>query len=153
MATIFKTGLTALIVLIAASGAALAAKPEVYVKRNWDYALNGFDATSYFDGEPIKGDPQYSAKIANGTYIFASQENLDKFLSDPDAYRPAYGGYCAYALGARGALAHGDPKVWTVHEGVLYLNFSRGVQKKWLPKKEEYIEAADALWPEILNKK
>ncbi len=152
MTTLFKTGLAALIVLFAATGAAFAAKPEIYVKKNWEYALNGYDPTSYFDGEPVKGDAQYSADVANATYIFASQENLDKFLADPDAYRPAYGGHCAYALGKRGVLVHGDPKVWTVYNGVLYINFSRGVQRKWLPKKDEFIEAADALWPEILEK-
>lgn len=152
MTTLLKAGLAAVIFVIAATSAAFSATPEIYVKKNWDYALDGYDPTSYFDGAPAKGDPQYSATVANATYIFASQENLDKFLGDPDAFRPAYGGHCAYALGKRGILVHGDPTVWTVHEGVLYINFSKGVQKKWLPKKEEYIEAADALWPEVLDK-
>ncbi len=152
MTTIMKVGFAFLAMFFGTQSAALAAKPEIYLHKKWEYAVDGYDVTTYFDGTPIKGDPKYAAKVANATYIFASQENLDKFLADEGAFRPAYGGYCAYALGKREMLVHGDPKVWYIKDGVLYLNFSRGVQKKWLKNIDEYIANADRLWPDILNK-
>ncbi len=147
-----KAGVAAFAVFFAAMTSVIAATPEIYLNKRWDYAVDGYDVTSYFDGEPIKGDPQYSMQVANGTFIFASQDNLDTFLADPDAYRPAYGGHCAYALGKREILVKGDPQVWHIEGGVLYLNLNRGVQKKWLKDMDTYISHADSLWPSVLSR-
>lgn len=133
---------------------------EIWVNKKWEYAADGYDVTSYFSEDeagtlsatetgPVKGDPQYSATVANGTYVFASQENLDRFLSAPDKYRPQYGGHCAYALGKQGFFVHGDPAAWHVaDDGKLYFNLKSSIQKKWLKKKAEYITAADPRWSE-----
>lgn len=132
---------------------------EIWVHKKWDYAAEGYDVTSYFkadadgnlvatDTGPVKGNPAFTATVANGTYIFASQENLDKFVANPDLYRPQYGGHCAYALGKRGFFVNGDPEAWHVHEGKLYFNLKTSIQKKWLKDKEGYIETADPRWTE-----
>ena len=133
---------------------------EIWVHKKWDYAAEGYDVTSYFktnedgslsatDTGPVKGDPQFAATVANGTFIFASQENLDKFLAALDTYRPQYGGHCAYALGKHGFFVNGDPEAWHVAEdGKLYFNLKTSIQKKWFKKKEEYITTADPRWTE-----
>ena len=133
---------------------------EIWVNKKWDYAAEGYDVTSYFSedeagtltataGEPVKGDPQFAATVANGTYIFASQENLDRFLAEPAKYSPQYGGHCAYALGKHGYFVHGDPEAWHVAEdGKLYFNLKSSIQKKWFKKKAEYITTADPRWTE-----
>ena len=127
---------------------------EIWVNKKWDYAAEGYDVTSYFTedaagnltattGEPVKGDPQFAATVANGTYIFASQENLDTFLAAPDTY------HCAYALGKHGYFVHGDPEAWHVaDDGKLYFNLKSSIQKKWLKDKQGYITTADPRWTE-----
>lgn len=144
---------------LAVSSPAFAKEPEIYLKkggafsRGWDYALDGYDTVSYhLASGPVKGSDQYSTVFKGATHLFASQENLDLFLADPDKYRPAYGGYCAYAIAVGNGLAHGDPKHWTVHtNGVLYLNYSAGIKRKWLKKVDEYIAKSDPLWPGVLG--
>jgi hypothetical protein len=38
------------------------------------------------------------ASYNNATFWFASAENRDMFLGDPEALAPAYDGHCAFAL-------------------------------------------------------
>ena len=46
-------------------------------------------------------------------------------------------------------LAPGDPKIWKIVEGKLYVNYNKGVQKKWEKDIPGFIEQADAHWPEL----
>ena len=136
---------------------AFAAKPEIFVKEGgvfsagWEHAIDGYDAVAYFtEGKPVKGKAEFQTEYKGATWTFASQENLDTFKADPDKYRPVYGGYCAYAV-SQGATASGDPEVWYIEDGHLYLNYNKGIQKKWLKDIPGYIEKADANWPKVLN--
>ncbi|MEQ8952515.1 MAG: YHS domain-containing (seleno)protein, partial [Gammaproteobacteria bacterium] len=61
-------------------------------------------------------------------------------------YAPQYGGYCAYAV-ANGDTASAEPDLWTIHEGKLYLNYSRRINRQWRDNMEQYIEQANAIWP------
>ena len=136
---------------------AVAASPEIYLKTKgfgskWTHAVNGYDTVSFHqEGGPVKGGTQFETEYLGARWLFASQENLDLFLANPDKYRPAYGGYCAYALGVGSGLVHGDPEAWSLHNGVLYLNLNKGVRRRWLKDPDGYIEKADAVWPGILS--
>ena len=55
-------------------------------------ALDGIDAVAYFNGETIKGDPQWSTELRGVTYRFANEENLVAFDADPARYIPDYAG-------------------------------------------------------------
>ncbi|MEM8798461.1 MAG: YHS domain-containing (seleno)protein [Pseudomonadota bacterium] len=141
-------GLLALMVAFIGS-VAFAAKPEVYQKKS--VAVSGYDTVAYFTaGEPVKGSKEFAYSWNDAEWRFSSQENLDKFKADPAAYAPQYGGYCAYAA-AKGKTAPTDPEAWHIHEGKLYLNYSKGIQKKWFKDKPGYIKSADANWPGILS--
>ncbi|WP_205625072.1 YHS domain-containing (seleno)protein [Geminicoccus roseus] len=114
-------------------------------------ALEGYDPVAYFTlDEPAKGDPAITMQRQGATYRFVSQENRAAFAAEPDRYLPRYGGYCAYAA-ALGAKAHGDPQVWKIVDGKLYLNYSRWIGWRWELGREEYIEKADRLWPDIAS--
>jgi hypothetical protein len=82
------------------------------------------------------------------TWIFASAENRDRFQADPERYAPQYGGYCAYAV-SKGHTASIDPKAWTIVDGKLYLNYSKGVKKKWEQDVPGNIVKADKNWPDL----
>ena len=134
--------------------------PEIYIDDGglfssaWDYAAGGYDVVAYFglsaDAEPVEGDDAFVTDYKGVAWRFSSEENLEKFVANPDAYRPQYGGYCAWAM-ARNMLAKGDPEVWYVYEGKLYLNVSKRYKRKWLKDIGDEIVRASAIWPGILN--
>ena len=43
---------------------------------------------------------------------------------NPKKYIPAYGGYCAYAIGAKGTKVAIDPKTFEIRDGKLYLFYN-----------------------------
>ncbi|MDJ0977487.1 MAG: YHS domain-containing (seleno)protein [Erythrobacter sp.] len=114
-------------------------------------AVGGYDTVSYFEGDgvPVKGDARFTVEHDGAEWRFASQENADAFKADPDAYAPQYGGHCAWALGANGRLAPGDPTVYKIVDGKLYLNFNKQVQQMWLKDIAGFIAKANLAWTAI----
>lgn len=130
------------------SAVAAAAGFAVDVDEN-GLALKGYDAVAYFvEGRPTKGDKQYSAALDDAVYYFASAENRERFLRDPQRYRPAYGGYCAYGVTLRIKVT-GDPIAWKIVDGVLYINSSLDSRAEWSKDIPGYIHKADRIWPSI----
>jgi hypothetical protein len=123
---------------------------EVYTSVRNNFGAGSFDVVSFHLGTPLKGDMKITADWNGAQWRFVSEANRDLFLSDPEKYAPAYGGYCAWAM-AMNKLAKGSPKHWSVVDGVLYLNFNKKIKKKWLVDTQGFIEKANANWPEILE--
>jgi len=112
-------------------------------------ALKGYDPVAYFEqGRPVQGSPQFSHRWMEATWWFATAEHRDLFTKDPQKYAPQFGGYCAYAL-SEGYTANIDPEAWKIVDGKLYLNYSRGVQKKWEEDLQRRIQAAEKNWPAL----
>ncbi len=112
-------------------------------------AVRGFDVVSYFtgDGIPVEGTEEFTVRYEGFDYRFADQANADAFVAEPAKYAPAYGGYCAWAIGANDALAPGDPEVYEIVDGTLYLNFSESVQDKWEEDIPGFIAKGDTNYP------
>lgn len=114
-------------------------------------AINGYDPVAYFtEGKPVRGDASITSEWDGALLRFASVENKELFDADPEAYAPRYGGYCAYAV-SQGYTASTDPDAWTIHEGRLYLNYSKRVRRIWLKDVTGHIAAADRNWPGVLG--
>lgn len=114
-------------------------------------AIAGYDPVAYFEeGKPVMGNPAYMLEWKGSTWYFVSEENLRAFESNPTAYAPQYGGYCAYAV-AMGSTAKIDPGCWKIVNGKLYLNFDPSIQAEWEANQEEFIAFADSNWPDIIN--
>ncbi|MCW5979393.1 MAG: YHS domain-containing protein [Bryobacteraceae bacterium] len=112
-------------------------------------ALKGYDPVGYFtDSQPVKGSAEFAHDWMGAEWRFASVENRDRFAADPARYAPQYGGYCAWAV-SNNYTADADPEAWKIVDGKLYLNYSKGVQKKWEKDQAQRIEAADANWPRL----
>ena len=115
-------------------------------------AVHGYDVVAYFtEGRPTFGRAKHSTVYKDATYRFASDEHLDAFEDDPEKYLPQYGGYCAYGV-AVGAKFDGDPHLWRIVDGRLYLNLNEDIQKIWEKKIPGYIKKADPNWPRIAGK-
>jgi hypothetical protein len=76
------------------------------------------------------GSNEFEHDWKGSKWQFVSAENRKLFKRNPEKYAPRYGGYCAWAA-AQGYTAEGDPEVWRIVDGKLYLNFNRAVQEKW----------------------
>ena len=81
----------------------------------------------------------------------ASAEHRDRFIAEPEAYAPQYGGYCAWAV-AQGSTASGDPMFWKIVNRKLYLNYDAEVQKRWEQDIPGFIAKADRNWPSVLGR-
>ena len=141
-------GAAAAIALAAAMPAA--AKDAVFTNV-WGHAIRGYDPVAYFlEGKPVEGDSAYEAEWNGATWRFASAENRDRFLAQPEAYAPQYGGYCAWAV-SEGYTAPVSPEAWRIVDGKLYLNYDQNVQERWAADVPGHIARADANWPTVLD--
>lgn len=128
---------------------ALAKEDAIYTSYFSDKGAGGYDVVSYFtENQPVKGQKKFTTEWMGSEWQFSSQENLDKFKADPVAYAPRFGGYCSWAM-ANGYTASGDPKVWKIVDGRLYLNYNKKVQKDWEQDIPGFIEKAQGQYPEV----
>ena len=115
--------------------------------------VQGYDLVSYRNNEkPLRGNGNHIVEHHGITYQFINGENKEKFAKDPHKYLPAYGGYCAYGV-AVGKKFVGDPDVWKVVDGTLYLNLDNKIQGIWNKDISGNIQKAESSWTRIKNKK
>lgn len=116
-------------------------------------ALQGFDAVAYFAVDnAVQGNRNYEYVWNGAKWLFSSEENMNKFKANPEAYAPQFGGYCSYAV-SEGYTAEGDPEAWKVVDGKLYLNYSPKVKEKWEQNQSERIEKGERNWVAFKKKK
>jgi YHS domain-containing protein len=110
-------------------------------------AIKGYDAVAYFtQNQPVKGSSAFTHAYMGATWWFASAADRDEFARAPEKYVPQYGGYCAYGV-SQGHTAPIDPEAWTIIDGRLFLNYSKGVKKTWSEAIPKHIEEANRNWP------
>ncbi|MCW8890236.1 MAG: YHS domain-containing protein [Sedimenticola sp.] len=141
--------LLGLLFAVLVSGTVWAGKDPVFSTS--EGAIRGYDPVAYFtEGRPVKGARAHHSRYQDSDWYFTSAENLALFQASPEKYAPQYGGYCAWAV-SKGYTASIDPKAWTVRDGKLYLNYSKGVQRDWLEDVPGNIAKANKNWPSVLN--
>ncbi|MGF1502728.1 MAG: YHS domain-containing (seleno)protein [Paracoccaceae bacterium] len=111
-------------------------------------AIGGYDAVSYQNGAPVAGSPAYSLDWRGRSWQFASADTKAEFQADPERYAPEFGGHCAYAA-SRGYIAAGDPEIYRLVDGKLYLQFSRRALELWEEDVPGNIAKGEANWPKI----
>lgn len=116
-------------------------------------AIEGYDPVAYFiAGKAIEGDHAFSASEGGATYYFSSAKNRDLFTTDPAKYKPQYGGWCAYAMGATGEKVEVDPETFKILNGKLYLFYNKyfnNTLKTWNKDESQLKKKADAAWTKI----
>jgi YHS domain-containing protein len=143
-----KASLAAAILIgVASMGTALpaAAAPVWTGLLGTQAAVGGYDSVSYFTGSPVVGDDRFTTQYKGATFKFANAANLATFKANPDRYAPQYGGHCAWAAANNYRFA-GDPKVWKIVDGKLYLNYNRDVQVKWEKDIPGLVKKGDINW-------
>ena len=111
-------------------------------------AIGGYDTVSYHQDGPKPGEARINHFWNGAIWYFTSTENRDMFAADPAKYAPAYDGYCSWAA-SQGYKAPGDPMVWQVVDGQLYVQVHQRAQELWSEDVPTHIIQADENWPRI----
>jgi len=133
-------------------------QPEAIRKKHYNLsknvALSGYDPVSYFQGKPLEGDSKITVSYKGVSYQFATQANLNKFKASPDTYEPAYGGWCAYAMGESGEKVKVDPETYKILNGRLYLFYNfwgNNTLTDWNENESKLKTAGDRNWSKIVQ--
>ena|SRR5690606_31346400 len=120
-------------------------------------ALDGYDPVSYFNGgEAVEGKKDIVATHHGVSYRFVSKQNKEAFLAQPGKYEPQYGGWCAYAMGAKGEKVEVDPETFKIIDGKLYLfynKFFNNTLESWNKDEPRLKTNADKNWSKIIRGK
>ncbi|MEM6846563.1 MAG: YHS domain-containing (seleno)protein [Pseudomonadota bacterium] len=124
------------------------------------FANSGFDVVAYFDmaqapvgqAQPaaIPGSAEFTAEYNGATFAFANAENLARFEADPAAFAPQYDGHCAYGV-TKGGKVPGNPNLWRIVDGKLYLNITPRVVEFWEEDIPAMIVTSESNWGDIEN--
>lgn len=136
----------------------LAAQPQA--NRTLQYnvagklAIQGYDPVAYFQGKAKKGKETMAVTYMGITYYFSSSANKETFSQNATAYEPQYGGWCAYAMGAKGEKVAIDPETFKILNGKLYLFYNayfNNTLKSWNKDEVNLKKKADANWKKFFN--
>jgi len=104
------------------------------------FAASGYDVVAYFDlpqnpvgqsqPEGVPGNAAITAEYNGATFAFSSEANKAAFEADPAKYAPQYDGHCAYGV-SKGGKVPGNPNLWRIVDGKLYLNITKNVVGFW----------------------
>ncbi|RMH24646.1 MAG: hypothetical protein D6692_12465 [Planctomycetota bacterium] len=90
------------------------------------------------------------AEHAGATYLFASEQSNERFLSDPDRFVPQHGGFCAYGVSIN-ILLPVDITTAQVRNGKLYLNVNAAILEKFNADFDGSVSRADQNWPGLFD--
>ncbi len=99
-------------------------------------AMQGYDTHAYWTiADAREGNADYVVEWRGVPWHFASAEDAETFAASPEAFEPQFGGFCTRAMSLR-KVVDGDPNVWRLHKGKLYL-FARPVGGTYFDKGQD----------------
>lgn len=115
-------------------------------------AVEGYDVVAYhLLNRAVRGHERFSSEYQGVEYRFASAAHRSLFASDPDRYRPTYGGWCASAMGDGGRKVEVSPTTFKIEGGRLHLfykDFLANALADW-NRHPEWEAQADQHWKRI----
>jgi len=117
-------------------------------------AIQGYDPVAYFkQGKAVEGKKELSAIYQGVIYNFSTASNKDAFLKNPTSFEPQYGGWCAYAMGAKGEKVEVNPETFKILDGKLYLFYNayfNNTLKSWNKDEVNLKAKAEKNWKKII---
>ena len=118
-------------------------------------AIDGYDPVSYHTkNKAIEGEKIFQHTYNGVIYRFSSQNNLNLFKENPQKYEPAYGGWCAYAMGENNEKVNIHSETFKVTDGILYLFYNRVMTNTLTSENEKPIKhkkEADKNWDKTIE--
>lgn len=147
---------------IAAAATAIALAGQAFAGEQYvdgtGFAASGYDVVAYFDlpqqpvgtrqSAAVPGKAAITADYNGATFAFSSEANRDRFLANPAQYAPQYDGHCAYGV-SKGGKVPGNPNLWRIVDGKLYLNITENVVGFWEADIPGNITLAENNWASI----
>lgn len=146
-----------LLFLICTSSLVWSQTPEVRTEQfnlKKTLAIEGYDPVSYFDNKPLEGKNDLKFTHKGVTYLFTTPSNLAKFKANPEKFEPAYGGWCAYAMGETGEKVKIDPETFKIVDGKLNLFYNfwgTNTLKDWNKNEAPLKAKADLNWKKFVK--
>lgn len=113
-------------------------------------AIEGYDPVAYQTvHKALVGKDDLSYTHQGVRYHFVTLANRELFIKNPSKFEPAYGGWCAYAMGATGEKVSVDPETFKIIDGELYLFYNRffiNTITSWNKDQEHLKTQADKNW-------
>lgn len=120
-------------------------------------AIQGYDPVAYqAQQKAAEGRADLFTVYKGVTYRFSSEVNRKLFIASPEKYEPAYGGWCAYAMGQTGEKVEVDPETFKVINGKTYLFYNfyfTNTLKSWNANEPSLKTKADKNWSGFIPKK
>ncbi len=120
------------IILFSAGGMALAQTKA----QDAEPVLEGLDPVMLIQGKEVQGDLKITVTRGKFQYLFANAETKATFEKDPTRYEIQMDGACA----RMGSPVGGNPDLYTVHEGRIYIFGSGECKKRFDSAPEKYLE-------------
>ena len=98
--------------------------------------LEGLDPVALSPGKEVQGDMKFKVTRGRFQYIFANAENKATFEKNPARYEIQLDGFCA----RMGAPVTGDPDLYAVHDGRIYIFGSPECKTLFVAHPENYLE-------------
>ena len=118
-------------------------------------AIQGYDPVAYFvSNKAVEGKNDITTVYNGVTYRFATVQNRDAFKASPAKYEPQYGGWCAYAMGAKGEKVEIDPETFKIINGKLFLFYNKyfnNTLKSWNKDEVHLHSSADKNWTKFVH--
>ncbi|MDI9338590.1 MAG: YHS domain-containing (seleno)protein, partial [Alphaproteobacteria bacterium] len=108
----------------------------------------------FTQNQAVKGNSAYAVIYEGVIYYFTSDQNKQTFLKAPAKFEPAYGGWCAYAMGKTGEKVEVDPTSFEVKDGHLFLfykSWTNNTLNKWKDDEANLNKKADANWQKLFH--
>lgn len=113
--------------------------------------LQGHDPVAYFtEGRAVQGSSKHKSKYHGAVYHFTSAANKKLFDSDPEQYKPQFGGHCSMAM-SMGKLEPGDPATGSIVDGRLVVQRNEKAKVMWSKDPRGNLRKADHNWPRLVN--
>ena len=100
--------------------------------------LEGLDPVLLAGGKEAQGDEQFSVTRGRFRYLFAGAETKAAFEKEPGRYEIQLGGSCA----RMGPTVRGNPDLFLVHEGRIYIFGSEECVTAFKAKPESFLDVA-----------
>jgi YHS domain-containing protein len=99
--------------------------------------LEGLDPVLLTRGQEKQGDEQFSVRRGRFRYLFAGAETKAAFEREPELYEVQLGGSCA----RMGPDVQGDPDLFLVHKGRIYIFGSPACVKAFKARPESFLDS------------
>lgn len=134
---------------------AIAQSGNVHWNLEKGIALKGYDAVAYHtQKKAIHGKQTFSLSHGGALWYFASAANRDLFRKSPATYEPAYGGWCAFAMGDYGKKVEVDPETFKLIDGKLYLFYNKyfnNTLTSWNKNEAALKKQGDSNWAKLIQ--